>query len=83
MTTDKNQAVSVAMAFPISNKEFLTAQELADQLQTTVSALASLRSRGGGPPFVHVGRTVSYPVVAVRVWALQQARTRTGGTRGD
>lgn len=81
--TNKDQSVNVAMAFPISSKEFLTAQELADQLQTTVSALASLRSRGGGPPFVHVGRTVSYPVVAVRVWALQQARTRTGGTRGD
>ena len=42
-----------------------------------VAALANLRSRGGGPPFVHVGRSVAYPVVAVRIWSLQQARTRS------
>ena len=56
-----------------------TLETIADQLGTTRAALASLRSRGGGPPYIKIGNTIAYPVVAFRVWALKQ--TGLGGTQ--
>lgn len=55
-----------------TNKEFLTIDELASQLGTTRGALAKLRERRMGPPYVKIGRTISYPVVSLRVWCLKQ-----------
>lgn len=66
------------VSMPIE-RECWTIDEMADQLGTTRAALASLRSRGGGPPYIKIGNTIAYPVVAFRVWALKQ--TGLGGTQ--
>lgn len=77
MSERQSDALTVAVSVPVGGREFYTPEQLAGEIGTTVQALANLRSRGGGPPFVHVGRSVAYPVVAVRIWSLQQARTRS------
>lgn len=74
-----SDAMLAAVSVPTGGREFYTPAALAAELGTTPMALAHLRSRGGGPPFVTVGRRIVYPVVAVRLWSLQRART--GGAR--
>lgn len=51
---------------------------MATELQVTTEYLSQLRSRGGGPPFVKVGRTVRYPQYAVAKWIQDTAITKTG-----
>lgn len=74
-----SDAMTVAVSVPTGGREFYTPEALATELDMSVGALKTLRSRGGGPPFVKVGGRVAYPVVGVRIWALQ--RMSTGGPR--
>lgn len=69
-------AMLAAVSVPTGGREFYTPELLASELSTTPEALAMLRTRGGGPPFVRVGRRVAYPVVGVRIWALQHMTTQ-------
>jgi hypothetical protein len=41
------------------------------------STLAKLRMRGGGPPFVKIGRSVRYPVRAGLEWMAARTRRST------
>ncbi|EJF35819.1 hypothetical protein HMPREF1317_0300 [Schaalia georgiae F0490] len=66
-----SDAMLAAVSVPTGGREFYTPAALAAELDMSVDALKVLRSRGGGPPFVRVGRRVVYPVVGVRIWALQ------------
>ena len=75
-----SDAMLVAVSVPTGGREFYTPAALAAELDMSVDALKVLRSRGGGPPFVRVGRRVVYPVVGVRIWALQHMTTQ-GGAR--
>ena len=70
--------MTALVSMPV-DRECLTIDEMADQLGTTRAALSMLRSRGGGPPYIKVGNTIAYPVIAFRVWALRQ--TGLGGTQ--
>lgn len=63
--------MKAVISMPVT-RECFSIDEMAAQLGTTRAALAMLRSRGGGPPYVKVGKTVVYPIVAFRVWALKQ-----------
>ena len=73
-----SDAMLAAVSVPTGGREFYTPELLASELSTTPGALAMLRTRGGGPPFVRVGRRVVYPVVGVRIWALQHMMTQGG-----
>lgn len=48
----------------------LTAAEAAEALGTTTQALAQLRYRKVGPPFVRIGESgsIRYPVAAIEAW---------------
>lgn len=43
------------------------------------STLNTLRSRGGGPPYVKMGRRVFYRVKDLRVWRDARLRSNTAG----
>lgn len=58
--------------------KFWTPEQMATELQVSTEYLSQLRSRGGGPPFVKVGRTVRYPQYAVAKWIQDTAITKTG-----
>lgn len=57
--------------------DMLTPEELAALLRTSVAALAMRRYRGGGPPFVKVGRSVLYPRAEVERFVRKQLRSST------
>jgi predicted DNA-binding transcriptional regulator AlpA len=54
-----------------------TPGECAEFLQVSVGQLAQLRRRGGGPPYVKVGRQVRYVPAQVARWIEQTQRTMT------
>src|SRR5688572_8565728 len=54
--------------------EYLTTCEAATLLRFSPRALEAMRSRGGGPPFVRIGRIVRYPRAE-----LLEFGTRAGG----
>ncbi|WP_407674670.1 helix-turn-helix transcriptional regulator [Paraliomyxa miuraensis] len=43
------------------------------------STLNTLRSRGGGPPYVKMGRRVFYRVADLRAWRDARLRSSTAG----
>lgn len=49
----------------------------ADRLGVTAGTLRNWRWRGGGPPFVRIGRTVRYRLVDLALWLDSQTRTST------
>lgn len=55
----------------------LTSAQLAAQLGVCVEVVERWRSRGDGPLFVRIGRTIRYSVAAVEQWLAQN----TAGTR--
>lgn len=61
----------------MESAKFWTPEQMANELQITTEYLSQLRSRGGGPPFVKVGRTVRYPQYAVAKWIQETAMTKT------
>lgn len=58
-------------------REFVTRQELADELRVRPQTLAAMAMRGVGPTFVKVGRAVRYRRVDVEAWLA--GRTRCAG----
>ncbi len=61
----------------------LTEQRVAQLLQVTVKTLQAWRVRGGGPPFVKVGRCVRYRLEDVEAYVAASTRRSTSdpGTR--
>lgn len=57
--------------------DLLTPDEVATELKLAPQTLANLRHKGGGPPFVKVGRTVRYPRAALAEWLADRTFTRT------
>lgn len=47
---------------------FLSEHELAELRRVETSTLRNERSRGRGPAFTKMGKTVVYPIAAVRDW---------------
>ncbi|WP_374597962.1 helix-turn-helix transcriptional regulator [Brevundimonas sp.] len=61
-----------------SQDETLTPRQLAAELHLSVSYLAKLRIRGGGPKFERYGhRTVRYPRTEVNAWRAARSATST------
>ena len=57
-------------------------ESLAARTDTHVDYWNRLRSLGGGPPYVKVGRLVRYPCHEVDGWMADRLRERTGGRTG-
>lgn len=51
--------------------------EVAERLGCSTRTLQGWRWRGGGPPFVRVGRAVRYDPAELRAWLDAQRRTST------
>ena len=49
-------------------ESLITASEAAKRLGMSNNALATLRSRGGGPRYVKVGRSVRYDPADIAKW---------------
>lgn len=53
----------------IEAHEYVTATTLCELIEgTTARSWANLRTRGGGPPYTHVGGRVRYRLADVRAW---------------
>jgi predicted DNA-binding transcriptional regulator AlpA len=52
----------------ITTDELLTTEELSALLRVPTATLNTWRSRGGGPPFIKVGRLPRYATSDVREW---------------
>jgi predicted DNA-binding transcriptional regulator AlpA len=61
----------------VSGGQAWTPEECATFLQVSTGQLSQLRRRGGGPPYVKVGRQVRYVPAQVARWIEQTQRTRT------
>jgi len=59
---------------------FLTKGQLADRLNLSPRTLQGDRQRGGGIPFVKIGRSVRYDWTKVKEYLAQCARTSTSDT---
>jgi predicted DNA-binding transcriptional regulator AlpA len=53
---------------PLNDPLHLREAEAAEMTGLAPSTLAKLRSRGGGPPFIKVGRAVRYPQDRLLRW---------------
>lgn len=53
-------------------------ESLAQRTDTNVDYWNRLRSLGGGPPYVKIGRLVRYPRREVDAWMADRLRERTG-----
>jgi hypothetical protein len=62
--------------------ELVTEQRAAALLQVSVKCLQSWRSRGGGPPFVKLGRCVRYGVSDLEAFVQSAVRTSTSDRGG-
>lgn len=62
---------------------FMDENELSEYIDVPVATLRSMRSRGGGPPFVKLGRRVRYVPSVVDKWIMDQLRTTTGDDEDD
>ena len=61
-----------------SASAYETVESLAARTETNVDYWNRLRSQGGGPPYVKVGRLVRYPRRDVDAWMAGRLRERTG-----
>lgn len=55
----------------------LTPAEAAQFLGRSVAALAQLRYRGGGPPYIKAAGRIRYRRAAIDAWLLAAERSRT------
>lgn len=53
--------------------EFADTEAAASFLAIPAATLITLRSRGGGPPFIRVGRSVRYAYTSLREWMTSHA----------
>ncbi|MFP9138551.1 helix-turn-helix transcriptional regulator [Devosia sp. XGJD_8] len=51
-----------------TNAIFLTETQLADRQQRSIKTLQADRMKGGGIPFVKLGRTVRYRLSDIEAW---------------
>lgn len=58
-------------------RELLTEQQAAALLHVSVKSLQGWRSRGGGPPFVKLGRCVRYALSDLEVFVQEAVRRST------
>ena len=63
--------------------ELLTTEQLADELDMTVPALAQWRYRGMGPRFIKEGRWIRYRQCDVDEWIESRLHDRTDRLAGD
>lgn len=58
---------------------FLTEDEISDRYRGAVSpgTLRNWRSKGSGPPFLKIGKSVLYPLEGLLAW--ERRKTCTGG----
>ena len=61
----------------------LTTQQAADFLGRPTRTLEDLRYRGGGPPFVKMGRAVRYRKKALLEWVLEREVDSTSSSWSD
>lgn len=66
---------------PLNNPDYLREPQVAETTGLAPSTLAKMRSRGGGPPFVKVGRIVRYPEDKLLEW-LESRTQRCASTIG-
>lgn len=57
--------------------ELLTSEEAAELLRVSPRSLNNMRSRGGGPPYVKLGRLVRYDRRRLAAWIEARVRTST------
>ncbi len=57
--------------------ELLTEQQVAELLQVKIKGLQAGRSRGGGPPFVKLGRCVRYRLEDLEAFLTASRRAST------
>jgi len=63
---------------------FLVVRDVALRVGLAPSTLAKLRIKGGGPPFVKLGKKVVYPEAELEIWQTEKTRfvsTAQGTTR--
>ncbi|MEU3475313.1 helix-turn-helix domain-containing protein [Rhodococcus sp. NPDC006774] len=60
-----------------SSSSHATVEEMAQILQVTPSKLAQLRYKGGGPPFLRLGRQIRYPLDKFDAWEKDNILIRT------
>jgi excisionase family DNA binding protein len=58
----------------------LTTPQAARHLGLSPATLETLRTRGGGPPFVKLGRRVVYRREDLDIWLARRVRTSTSDT---
>lgn len=56
------------MRQPERTQAMLTTREAAQYVRLSTSTLNQLRVKGGGPPFIKLGRRVTYRVTALDAW---------------
>ncbi|MGH3426018.1 MAG: helix-turn-helix transcriptional regulator [Mycobacteriales bacterium] len=56
-------------------------REVAELLGCSIRTLQGWRWRGGGPPFIRVGRSVRYDPSGLRAWVGAQTRRNTSDLR--
>lgn len=61
----------------------LSPAEASDRLGIAVGTLRNMRSRGGGPPYVRVGRRIRYRLVDLDRWLDQRTRMNTSDPGPD
>ena len=64
------------MAEPLASVELLNESSVAKRLHCEVKTLQAWRCRGGGPPFIRVGRLIRYCPDDVRAW-IESRRVRS------
>jgi predicted DNA-binding transcriptional regulator AlpA len=58
----------------LNNPDYLREPQVAEATGLAPSTLAKMRSRGGGPPFVKVGRVVRYPEDKLLEWVANRTQ---------
>lgn len=66
----------------LDDDRLLTTEQAADHLGRAARTLEDLRWRGGGPPFVKMGRTVRYRMSALKEWVLEREIESTSASTG-
>ena len=62
---------------PQDSDKIVTTEEAAAYLSLASITLAKLRTAGGGPKFLKLGRAVRYRMADVHRWALEQRHSHT------